>query len=88
MYEAWQQDPKSVHTSWDAYFRNVEAGAGPGQAFQAAPQVSIFPGLLPIQAAAAPVASSRFASNSLYFVEVILKIQCISGLNFQRTYLS
>lgn len=34
MYENWRQDPGSVHASWDAYFRNVEAGAAPGQAFQ------------------------------------------------------
>ncbi|PIO56799.1 hypothetical protein TELCIR_21800, partial [Teladorsagia circumcincta] len=37
MYEAWKADPKSVHASWDAYFRNVEGGAAPGQAYQAPP---------------------------------------------------
>uniref|UniRef100_A0A1I8A919 2-oxoglutarate dehydrogenase, mitochondrial n=1 Tax=Steinernema glaseri TaxID=37863 RepID=A0A1I8A919_9BILA len=37
MYESWRSDPSSVHKSWDAYFRNVEAGAAPGQAFQAPP---------------------------------------------------
>lgn len=63
MYDAWQEDPKSVHSSWDAYFRNVEAGAGPGQAFQAAPPVSIFPGLLPMQQAATSVAPARYFFN-------------------------
>ncbi|KAK6009279.1 hypothetical protein OSTOST_25817, partial [Ostertagia ostertagi] len=29
MYSAWKADPKSVHASWDAYFRNVEGGAAP-----------------------------------------------------------
>jgi 2-oxoglutarate dehydrogenase E1 component len=37
MYESWRADPNSVHRSWDAYFRNVEAGAAPGQAYQAPP---------------------------------------------------
>uniref|UniRef100_A0AC34FX80 2-oxoglutarate dehydrogenase E1 component N-terminal domain-containing protein n=1 Tax=Panagrolaimus sp. ES5 TaxID=591445 RepID=A0AC34FX80_9BILA len=42
MYENWRSDPNSVHKSWDAYFRNVEAGAGPGEAFQAPP--TLIPG--------------------------------------------
>eukprot|EP01117_Protostelium_nocturnum_P006338 TRINITY_DN2288_c0_g1_i1.p1 TRINITY_DN2288_c0_g1~~TRINITY_DN2288_c0_g1_i1.p1 ORF type:complete len:1040 (-),score=422.22 TRINITY_DN2288_c0_g1_i1:146-2935(-) len=33
MYEAWKEDPSSVHTSWNAYFKGVEAGLQPGQAF-------------------------------------------------------
>ncbi|KAK0407469.1 hypothetical protein QR680_019211 [Steinernema hermaphroditum] len=37
MHDSWRVDPSSVHKSWDAYFRNVEAGAAPGQAFQAPP---------------------------------------------------
>ncbi|TKR81794.1 hypothetical protein L596_015612 [Steinernema carpocapsae] len=40
MYDSWRSDPSSVHTSWDAYFRNVEAGVAPGQAFQAPPTIS------------------------------------------------
>uniref|UniRef100_A0A0P4Z4B0 2-oxoglutarate dehydrogenase, mitochondrial n=1 Tax=Daphnia magna TaxID=35525 RepID=A0A0P4Z4B0_9CRUS len=31
MYNSWLQDPKSVHASWDSFFRNASAGAGPGQ---------------------------------------------------------
>ena len=27
MYEAWSKDPKSVHVSWQAYFKNVSQGA-------------------------------------------------------------
>lgn len=26
MYAAWVEDPKSVHVSWQAYFRNISAG--------------------------------------------------------------
>ncbi|PJF17607.1 hypothetical protein PSACC_02558 [Paramicrosporidium saccamoebae] len=33
MYSAYQTDPLSVHASWRAYFRNMEKGATPGQAF-------------------------------------------------------
>ncbi|CAD5218540.1 unnamed protein product [Bursaphelenchus okinawaensis] len=40
MYESWRQDPNSVHSSWASYFRNVEAGAQPGQAFQSPPATS------------------------------------------------
>jgi 2-oxoglutarate dehydrogenase complex dehydrogenase (E1) component-like enzyme len=29
----------SVHSSWDVYFRNVEAGRGPGEAFTPPPQL-------------------------------------------------
>jgi 2-oxoglutarate dehydrogenase E1 component len=36
-YRAWKKNPESVHTSWAAYFKNVETGAGAGQAFMAPP---------------------------------------------------
>lgn len=39
MYERWQQNPSSVHASWDVYFRNVDNGVPPGQAFQAPPSL-------------------------------------------------
>lgn len=29
MYEAWARDPKSVHPSWDAYFKGVQYSAPP-----------------------------------------------------------
>ncbi|CAL9707921.1 unnamed protein product [Knipowitschia caucasica] len=34
MYFAWLEDPKSVHKSWDVFFRNANAGAPPGAAYQ------------------------------------------------------
>ncbi|WLF78307.1 2-oxoglutarate dehydrogenase E1 component [Lodderomyces elongisporus] len=38
MYEAWRQDPSSVHASWNAYFKNIEnSNVPPSQAFQAPP---------------------------------------------------
>lgn len=37
MYNAWLNNPKSVHASWDAYFRSTTQGAQPGQAYQRPP---------------------------------------------------
>jgi len=39
MWRLWKQDPSKVHSSWDTYFRNVDAGLAPGMAFQAPPSV-------------------------------------------------
>lgn len=41
MYEAWQKDPKSVHVSWDAYFKNLNNNVSPSEAFVAPP--NLFP---------------------------------------------
>ncbi|XP_044593392.1 2-oxoglutarate dehydrogenase, mitochondrial isoform X4 [Cotesia glomerata] len=40
MYNAWLQDPSSVHVSWDSFFRNSTAGATPGFAYQAPPSLA------------------------------------------------
>ncbi|XP_014295481.1 2-oxoglutarate dehydrogenase complex component E1 isoform X3 [Microplitis demolitor] len=40
MYNAWLQDPSSVHVSWDSFFRNSTAGAAPGFAYQAPPSLA------------------------------------------------
>ncbi|XP_070163970.1 2-oxoglutarate dehydrogenase complex component E1 isoform X2 [Polyergus mexicanus] len=40
MYNAWLQDPRSVHVSWDSFFRNSTAGAPPGLAYQAPPSLA------------------------------------------------
>ncbi|KAJ8286387.1 hypothetical protein GJAV_G00038710 [Gymnothorax javanicus] len=34
MYYAWLENPKSVHKSWDGFFRNAHAGEPPGMAYQ------------------------------------------------------
>uniref|UniRef100_A0A3P9H5J6 2-oxoglutarate dehydrogenase complex component E1 n=1 Tax=Oryzias latipes TaxID=8090 RepID=A0A3P9H5J6_ORYLA len=55
MYYAWLEDPKSVHKSWDVFFRNANAGAPPGAAYQsplslsglAVPQLSSLVGAQP-----------------------------------------
>ncbi|KAM4678122.1 2-oxoglutarate dehydrogenase complex component E1 isoform 1-T1 [Discoglossus pictus] len=40
MYYAWLENPKSVHKSWDIFFRNANAGASPGSAYQSPPPLS------------------------------------------------
>ncbi|XP_075233720.1 oxoglutarate dehydrogenase Nc73EF isoform X8 [Lycorma delicatula] len=40
MYNAWLADPKSVHASWDSFFRSSSAGAAPGQAYTAPPSLA------------------------------------------------
>lgn len=38
MYDAWKQDPQSVHISWNAYFKNIEkSNIPPSRAFSAPP---------------------------------------------------
>lgn len=39
MYEAWLQDPKSVHISWDAYFKNLNGNKPASLAYQAPPTI-------------------------------------------------
>ncbi|XP_054916621.1 2-oxoglutarate dehydrogenase complex component E1 isoform X1 [Poeciliopsis prolifica] len=40
MYFAWLEDPRNVHKSWDIFFRNANAGAPPGAAYQSPPLIS------------------------------------------------
>lgn len=46
MYISWKEDPKSVHRSWDAYFRQVQSGKPPGQAYQPPPILGQSPGMV------------------------------------------
>ncbi|ESO00011.1 hypothetical protein HELRODRAFT_192693 [Helobdella robusta] len=46
MYNAWLENPKSVHKSWDIYFKNASSGAAPGQAHASAPIPSPYHGTL------------------------------------------
>ncbi|XP_058876083.1 2-oxoglutarate dehydrogenase complex component E1 isoform X2 [Acipenser ruthenus] len=41
MYFAWLENPKSVHKSWDVFFRNANAGAPPGMAYQSPPPLGM-----------------------------------------------
>lgn len=43
MYKSWIKDPKSVHKSWDTFFRSTTKGAEPGQAYQSPPPFTVAP---------------------------------------------
>mgnify|MGYP005991599357 CR=1 FL=1 len=60
MYRLWKSDPSKVHSSWDTYFRNVDAGLGPGQAFIAPP--SLQPGVKPVASSGAAASGDGGAS--------------------------
>lgn len=90
MYNSWLLDPASVHKSWDIYFRNTSAGAGPGMAHTSAPVpqpyniaqgMSMFPGAavlgIPSQmASAAPqVVNSKLIDDHLSVQGIIRSFQ-------------
>jgi 2-oxoglutarate dehydrogenase complex dehydrogenase (E1) component-like enzyme len=39
MFENWKKDSKSVHTSWDIYFTNIEQGKDVLEAYQSPPNI-------------------------------------------------
>lgn len=39
MYVAWKENPKSVHVSWDAFFRNYARGMSAGDAYTRPPML-------------------------------------------------
>ena len=43
MWEAWKGDPKSVHVSWAAFFKNLEAGAPLGEGWVIPPTLATAP---------------------------------------------
>uniref|UniRef100_H3GAB7 2-oxoglutarate dehydrogenase, mitochondrial n=1 Tax=Phytophthora ramorum TaxID=164328 RepID=H3GAB7_PHYRM len=47
MYSSWKSDASSVHKSWDVYFRQIESGSVPGEAF--IPPPSIQQGVTPVR---------------------------------------
>lgn len=71
MYEAWKQDPSSVHVSWNAYFKNLESGAAPTAAFQAPPT------LVPTPAGGAGVGFVPGAQPHTEDVVTHLKVQLL-----------
>ena len=67
MYEAWAYDPKSVHASWDAYFRGGAYHAPPSLGDSSRPNevslASMLPGLVGSEGMAA--ASGGKASSAV-----------------------
>ena len=56
MYEAWSYDPKSVHASWDAYFRGESYQAPPSLGASTRPNEVSLASLLPGLSGVAPAA--------------------------------
>ncbi|KAK3858902.1 hypothetical protein Pcinc_034936 [Petrolisthes cinctipes] len=62
MYNAWLHDPKSVHQSWDTFFRNATAGARPGEAYTSPPTLAEpTPHHVPLSSLAPALSSSGVA---------------------------
>lgn len=75
MYNAWLKDPKSVHASWDAFFKNATAGAKPGEAYAPPPVFSTA-----TQISTQPVSGSLVPSGTVIDERVIddhLAVQAI-----------
>ncbi|XP_036292155.1 2-oxoglutarate dehydrogenase, mitochondrial isoform X1 [Pipistrellus kuhlii] len=73
MYYAWLENPKSVHKSWDIFFRNTNAGAAPGTAYQSPLALSM--GALSAVARAQPLAGTQTNVDKL--VEDHLAVQSL-----------
>jgi len=59
MYNAWLEDPKSVHKSWDVFFRNATNDAAPGAAHQKPPSLFPFAGSVGVSGAGSAVGFSQ-----------------------------
>ncbi|XP_019587193.1 2-oxoglutarate dehydrogenase complex component E1 isoform X2 [Rhinolophus sinicus] len=73
MYYAWLENPKSVHKSWDIFFRNTNAGAPPGTAYQS--PLPLSPGALFSTARAQPLVEAQTNVDKL--VEDHLAVQSL-----------
>lgn len=65
MYDLWKQDPKSVHSSWQSYFNNLDSGVDPSQAFIAPPSIAGSIGSKTSAATAMKQPSDELVSDSL-----------------------
>jgi len=67
MYESWARDPKSVHASWDAYFRGAGFQAPPGLGITKSNEVSlasIAPALMGASVAGSPVPGTSMGAST------------------------
>lgn len=71
MYEAWRQDPNSVHVSWNSYFKNLDGGVPASSAFVAPPT------LVPTPAGGAGVGFNPGAQPHSEDVVTHLKVQLL-----------
>ena len=67
MYESWARDPKSVHASWDAYFRGAGFQAPPGLGITKSNEVSlasIAPALMGASLAGSPAPGTSMGAST------------------------
>lgn len=72
MYKHWKGDPKSVHTSWDAYFSGLEKGLPSSEAFQRPPSV------MPAPSDGAPALHASSGAELDDHLKVSLASYCVS----------
>ena len=80
MYESWARDPKSVHASWDAYFRGAGFQAPPGIGTTKSNEIplsSLAPALMGGSLAGSPVPGTSMGASTKV-IEAHLAVQtCI-----------
>ncbi|ROT81147.1 putative 2-oxoglutarate dehydrogenase, mitochondrial [Penaeus vannamei] len=81
MYTAWLQDPKSVHQSWDTFFRNASAGAAPGTAYTAPPSLAEpTPHHVPLSSIAPAMSTSPMVGDAQISDKVIDDHLAVQGI--------
>ncbi|PWN42865.1 putative KGD1-alpha-ketoglutarate dehydrogenase [Ceraceosorus guamensis] len=71
MRRLWEEDPKSVHSSWDVYFRGIEMGIKSEGAFRPPPT------LMPLPVDAPPIDTSSLSQGGESHVDDHLKLQLL-----------
>ncbi|ESX02835.1 hypothetical protein KL918_002392 [Ogataea parapolymorpha] len=85
MYEAWSKDPKSVHVSWDAYFRNMNGNKPASTAFVAPPTLIPQPeGGIPHLV---PSASGNVSEGILVHLKAQLLVRAYQVRGHQRAHI-
>ena len=75
MYEAWAYDPKSVHASWDAYFRGGAYQAPPSLGSSSKPNEVSLASMMPNLVSAGPGAVVGGGHTSTAVIDAHLAVQ-------------
>lgn len=75
MYQAWKRDANSVHASWASYFRSVDAGRAPGEAFTAPPTLRGATAAVPPAGGVSEEDLSRRVSDSMRLLLLVRAYQ-------------
>lgn len=77
MYEAWKVDPKTVHVSWAAFFKNLESGAAPGEGWVMPPTLGTSPHFMAQALAQSQVQQITSLAGGDKLLEDHLKVQLL-----------